>query len=323
VFGQNVASTVRPGVSSSRFHLFGTPLLYYCATMKHMLLLAVLVACGSSAPATKSTPATDAVIEGKVKAADGVDIVYDVRGRGEPAIVFVHCWSCDRTFWKNQVDVFAKTHRVVTVDLGGHGQSGTNRTTWTVASLAGDVQSVMDALKLTRVILVGHSMGGPVSLEVARKLPGRVAGIACVDTLHDAEMKMPEGMRDQLVKRFETDFAGTMSEGMKMMIHEKTDPAVRDFISAKSMAANKDVMVPLMREMMGMELAPMLSAAKVPIRCINAVPYGPIAPTTNVATNKKYADYDAVTIDGSGHYVQLEKPDELNAKLEVIVQAIK
>lgn len=52
-----------------------------------------------------------------VNAADGVPIHYQVQGKGEPALVFVHCWGCDRTIWENQVPEFAKNHRVVTQAL--------------------------------------------------------------------------------------------------------------------------------------------------------------------------------------------------------------
>jgi pimeloyl-ACP methyl ester carboxylesterase len=110
-------------------------------------------------------------------APDGVRIVYDDRGQGATALVFVHCWSCDRTFWREQADVFSDGYRVVTLDLAGHGESGKNRKTWTVAGLGGDVRAVVEKLGLKRVILVGHSMGGPVSLDAARQLRGRVVGV--------------------------------------------------------------------------------------------------------------------------------------------------
>ena len=60
-----------------------------------------------------------------VPAKDGVPISYSVQGKGDPTLVFIHCWSCDRHLWDNQVSVFAKEHRVVTIDLPGHGSVGT------------------------------------------------------------------------------------------------------------------------------------------------------------------------------------------------------
>src|SRR5687767_8607491 len=56
-----------------------------------------------------------------VRAADGVDIVCETRGRGDTALVFLHGWCGDRTWWKHQVDAFAGDNRVVTVDQAGHG----------------------------------------------------------------------------------------------------------------------------------------------------------------------------------------------------------
>src|SRR5262249_39087570 len=100
------------------------------------------------------------VVQDFARSGDGVPVAYDVRGRGSTALVFVHGWCCDRFHWRNQVDAFAPDYRVVAIDLGGHGASGANRKTWDVAALAGDVEAVLRALRLDRVILVGHSMGG-------------------------------------------------------------------------------------------------------------------------------------------------------------------
>jgi pimeloyl-ACP methyl ester carboxylesterase len=55
------------------------------------------------------------------RSGDGVPIHYTVEGRGEPALVFVHCWNCDRHFWDAQLRAFRKTHRVVAIDLAGTG----------------------------------------------------------------------------------------------------------------------------------------------------------------------------------------------------------
>ena len=51
-----------------------------------------------------------------VPASDGVQIHYAVQGKGEPTLVFIHCWGCNRHLWDNQVAEFSKTHHVVTID---------------------------------------------------------------------------------------------------------------------------------------------------------------------------------------------------------------
>jgi pimeloyl-ACP methyl ester carboxylesterase len=99
-----------------------------------------------------------------VRAEDGLTIVCEVRGKGDTALIFLHGWCGDRDYWKHQVDVFAADYRVVALDQAGHGESGKDRKHWTASSLAGDVEAVVKDLGLKRVILVGHSMGGPIGL---------------------------------------------------------------------------------------------------------------------------------------------------------------
>jgi pimeloyl-ACP methyl ester carboxylesterase len=296
--------------------------------MKRICLpLVFLAACGGGAakpPATTAAASADtgALVEGKV-ASGGVDIVYDTRGTGDTTLVFVHCWACSREYWQDQVAEFAKDYRVVTLDLGGHGESGDTRTEWTLASLGADVQAVVEKLDLKNVILVGHSMGGAVALEAAKRMPGRVVGIACADTLHDADRKTPPEMRDQILKAFETDFVGTMKGGMAIMFRPNSPKDVVEWVSARAVAAKPAVALPLMRELMHLELGPMLAAAKVPIRCVNAAPAGPFAPKTNIEGNRKFADFDAVIMEDVGHFLQLEKPAEFNAKLRGVLATWK
>src|SRR5262249_15942123 len=95
------------------------------------LMLALPFALGAQGNA-KATKAT-------ARAADGLSIVYDIGGKGDTALVFLHGWCGDRHYWKHQIDAFAPNYRVVAVDQAGHGESGTERKEWTVAALAGDV----------------------------------------------------------------------------------------------------------------------------------------------------------------------------------------
>ena len=78
--------------------------------------------------------------------------------------------------------------------------------------------------------------------------------------------------------------------------------------------------IALMRDLFGLDTGKLLKEAKVPVRCINSAGgYKSFTPTA-VETNKKYADFGAVTIEGVGHYPMLEKPDEFNRKLRDVLK---
>src|SRR5262245_46594804 len=144
-----------------------------------------------------------------VSSSDGVPVSYTDQGKGDPALVFVHCWSCNRNLWDEQVPEFARRHRVVAIDLPGHGESGRGRKEWTIPAFGEDVKAVADQLGLERMVLVGSSMGGPVCLEAARRMSGRVVGIVAADTLQRMSERMPPEAGEMLVRGFEADFKGT------------------------------------------------------------------------------------------------------------------
>ena len=78
--------------------------------------------------------------------------------------------------------------------------------------------------------------------------------------------------------------------------------------------------IALMRDLFGLDTRKPLNEAKVPVRCVNSAGgYKSFIPTA-VATNKKYADYGGITIEGVGHYPMLEKPDEFNRKLRDVFE---
>ena len=112
---------------------------------------------------------------------DGIRIAYEKAGAGPTALVFVHGWSCDRSYFAGQMEPFSKDFTVVAIDLAGHGESGLGRKAFTMASFGGDVAAVVDKLGLKRIILIGHSMGGDVVPEAALRLPGLVIGLIWLD----------------------------------------------------------------------------------------------------------------------------------------------
>lgn len=250
---------------------------------------------------------------------DGVRIVYDVRGRGDTTLLFVHCWSCNRFFWRDQADAFADRYRVVTLDLGGHGESGKNRKQWSVLGLAEDVRAVANALNLQRMVLIGHSMGGPVSLEAARLMHGRVLGVILVDTMQDVEVPNSVVEANSRAEKLTENFAGVMGN-LSSVFPKTSDPAVRHWVEKQALAADPKVAVALILDNPNLDFKKLFADAGVPIRAINATP--PLAPVTNLVANRKYADYDAALIDDAGHFMMMTRPKEFNEQLEKWVVAL-
>ena len=252
-----------------------------------------------------------------VNASDGVPIHYSVQGKGEPALVFIHCWACNRHFWDNQVAEFSKTYRVVTIDLPGHGESGQGRKSYSVESYGDDVKTVVTKLNLKRVVLVGSSMGGPIALEATRRMPDRVVAIVPVDTLQNVEQKVPQEQLDAVFQQMQADFkAATTSLLNQFFFSPTTPPAVRERIINETIAQKPEVVLPILKAVFSYDAAPGLREVKVPIRAINAdrVP-------TDVTANRKYApQFDVVIIKGTGHYPMLEDPARFNQMLAEILR---
>lgn len=257
---------------------------------------------------------------GTVKSQDGIPLSYTVQGKDTPAIVFVHCWSCDKSYWKDQLPYFEKKYTVVALDLAGHGDSGLGRADWTVESFAADVVAVVDALKLKKVILVGHSMGGPVSLEAARMMPGRVIGVIGVDTFQDFGETYSEEQQKQWLDAFQADFSKVTDGFVRSMFAAGADTAIVDRIAADMASGPPEVGIGAMKNMLRYDPAPAVREIKVPIRGINADKW-----PTNVEGNKKLAaSFSVKLMPGRGHFVQIEDPATFNKLLdETIAEIVK
>ena len=257
--------------------------------------------------------ADEHLTHGVTQAKDGVQIHYESGGRGSPALIFIHGWNCDRSYWSAQLPVFAATHHVAAVDLAGHGDSGVNRENWSMANFGADVAAVAHALQLEDIILVGQSMGGQVALEAARLLKGRVKMIVGADTLSDVSLRYADAQLAAMLAAMETDFPGTV-DGMvrNSFFLPKSDPALIERIVRDMSAAPPAVGVGALEGIArwyneGVEQT--LADIDVPIRLINS-DYRP----TNTRAGQALTDsFEATLMSGVGHFVMQEDPAQFNA----------
>jgi pimeloyl-ACP methyl ester carboxylesterase len=273
--------------------------------------LLVVAALGCAAPNPDLTPGRHVFT-----AADGLEIPYDVHGDGEIAVVLVHCWMCQRTFWDAQVPVLEGTYRVIAPDLGGHGEAGATREAWSIAGYGEDVAALIEHLGLERVVLVGHSMGGSVALKAAALSRGRVLGIVAVDTLHDAEFDFNQPQAKRTIKAFQERFAETCDQFITFMFPEEgVEEIIAEVRRVGCEQSNQEVGKALMLDFGKLDMVALFKEAGVPIRAINAAAPNP----TQIETNRKYADFDAVLMENVGHYPHMTRPEEFNP---LLLQAI-
>ncbi len=261
-----------------------------------------------------------AAARGTVASPDGVRIHYETTGKGRPALVLVHCWTCDSTFWHDQVARLSKNRQVVTLDLAGHGRSGRTRKDYTMEAFGRDVKAVADALKLDRMVLVGHSMGGAVILEAAKRLGGRVVGLVPVDTLLDVEQSSDPKETDAVMAKMQADYKGQTTAFIRQYLFAPTTPpAVADRILAQTTTFPAEIAISALRNNWNYKAAPAFDAVKVPIVAVNGDRF-----PTNFDANRRHApQFDALIMKGVGHYPMLEDPARFGDLLDAAVRKVE
>ena len=255
-----------------------------------------------------------------IAAHDGVPIGYSTFGAGSPALVFVHGYSCDRSYWKEQVAPFSRDFRVVTVDLAGHGESGMERKEWSIESFGGDVSSVVEGLDLQNVVLVGHSMGSPIILEAARRLPGRVSGLVLVDTYGDFGPSWTAEEIEAFLEPFRADFIPNTRAWVRDMFPDNADQALVEQVAKDMSAAPPDVAREVLESaimfMYGGDTTAVLKNLDVPAFAINS-DHG----LTDVKSMEHYG-IETQIISGVGHFLMMEDPDAFNSALTNVINSL-
>jgi len=292
-----------------------------------LLAALALLACSKQEPAPAAAPAAQVKsepAEGAPRIAiapDGVHVQYRVYGSGEPALVFIHGWSCDSNYWREQVPVFKTKYTLVTVDLAGHGGTDGNRSDWTMARFGQDVATALSTVPNQQIILVGHSMGGNVAIEAARLLKGRVIGIIGVDTFKSIGAPPPSKAQvDAIMKPFEADFIGTTRDIVgKYFFAANAEPQLKEKIAYDMSLSPPRVGIASMRAVMEYDFTEPLKDVSVPIVAINSDLGEPV---NELRIRKVLPKFRQVTLAGDGHFLMMEDPARFNPALAAEIAAM-
>ncbi|GAH27103.1 unnamed protein product [marine sediment metagenome] len=181
-----------------------------------------------------------------------------------------------------------------------------------------DVRAVVDELELDQVVLVGHSMGGPVILESAQRLQNRVVAIVGVDTfIGKIFTKCTREEIDEYLAPLYPNFTEAVYNWVRRdMFTEKSDPALIERIASDMSAAPPMIGLGALEELLRWDLTMALQEVKAPIRCINSY--------RDPNLEAQYASYfDVVHVLQVGrHFVMMEDPDIFNRLLAEAIQEL-
>jgi len=245
---------------------------------------------------------------------DAIPLACDCRGAGSPLLLFIHGWTCRRSYWLPQLEYFSSSHLVAAPDLPGHGESGSGRRAlWGVKPFARDVAACVGALEAEKVILIGHSMGGAVALEAARHLDATVAGVVLVDTfVIDYGGLSPETI-EAIFSPFQEDFASAMAALVAQTATPATPAELQARLISEMSAADPAWALPTWRDLLQWNPADAFAELQVPIHAVN----GDLIPAS---ARERCAPFVTETlIPGTGHFLQMEDPSSFNRVLENVL----
>lgn len=250
---------------------------------------------------------------------DGIPIAFDVDGESERALVFVHGWSCDRSYWAAQMRHLNARYRVVAVDLAGHGESGIGRPSWTMDAFGADVAAVVDSLDLRDMVLVGHSMGGDVIAEAAALLRDRVRGLVLVDTYGSLAEIATRDEIDTFVEPFRTDFETNVAAFVRTLFTPTADPRLVNHVANDMAAAPPGIALDAIVHSLA-NAGPFigrLAGLQLPVVTIN-----PDHRPTDEASLLRHG-VRPVIMTGVSHFLMMEDPDQFNRLLEGVLEAFR
>jgi len=238
-----------------------------------------------------------------VSSADGTPIHYLRGGEGDVALVFVHGWLGNADWWRPTLERFRSQYTVVALDLAGHGLSGRRRTDWSVERFADDVVAVANELRGKRLVLLGHSMSGAITVAAAARLGERVALLVPVDTLQDFEWDLPPEVWAQFFGGLHADFPNAVENFFRgMLFAPSSPPDVVARVVSEARAADPELAIPMLERARDFDLKSALRSVRAPFHAIESD-----RNPTKLDTNRRYvARFEAELLPGVGHWPMLE-----------------
>jgi 3-oxoadipate enol-lactonase len=238
---------------------------------------------------------------------DGVRLAYVTGGEGQPPVVFVHGGLSSHHAFDPQLEHFVRTNRVLAADLRGHGHSAAGETPSSIETMADDVAFLCDSEGMVQALVVGHSMGGLVALDLARRYPQLTRALVLVES----PILPPEGQASRgaglLAALRGREYDAFVVEWARRMVVPGASHAQR--IVEEMRRTPQEVAVSVVEQMLAYDTEAAVVVCPVPMLVIGGA--------VDVARlHELRPDAIALPAVGASHYGHLDAPSDLNAIIQ-------
>jgi pimeloyl-ACP methyl ester carboxylesterase len=242
---------------------------------------------------------------------------FDDGGTGGMPAVLVHSLAGNTSQWSAQLGHLRKSRRAIAIDLRGHGLSQQPADgDYSIEALARDIDTVVREIGVSELVLVGHSMGGIVSLAYAHAHPGRVAGILLADPAGDVR-KVPEEEIRQFMEALESGaYADAIEDWWNQML-SGSNKAVRTRVIQDLRSTPREAVVGIFKSLLHHDPLPSLSAYRGPILSI-ITPFN----DASYSLHRLHPALPHRQVSGTGHWLQMDKPGEFNRLLDEFLRFV-
>lgn len=256
----------------------------------------------------------------------GGRVHYESYGYGREAVVYIHGWTCDLTFWREQAPVY-ENQRSLLIDLPGHGESDKPHRAYPVEFFARGIEAAMKNAGIERAVLVGHSLGGPIAYTFLRLYPKQVKALVFVDVSVTAP-QATAAYRNAQALRYAANRKALGGPGgtkyfagrIESMFGAHTPPGVKDQIREKMLATPEWVRVAAVASPSELDAPDPDETYPLPVLAIQAIPsHGP--DTRGAALHKLFPHVRIENWNG-GHFLMMEDPARFNRTLEDFLAAL-
>ena len=246
---------------------------------------------------------------------DNLRIRYLSFGSGPMPVIFLSGWGCDTSLWVNQVPVPAPQYRALLIDLPGHGGSGKPDIPYTLDLFLGAVNAVVEEVHAPKVVVVGHSMGGIVAYEFARRWPERTVALIWVDAAFSIPIDVDQqiaGLRKRAEEFRSPNYEAKVRQFIDQLYVPETPATIREKVAATILSTPQHVLAGCLDGLADPRLF-QHETLDIPAFAVFSAFWNPGRFVELIKKTLPRLQYEVMT--GVGHYPMLEKPEQVNAAL--------